>query len=210
MTPTYTQTDLQEGSGPMASSGQTATVNYTGWLYLPDAPQHHGAQFDSSIGRKPFTFRLGSGMVIPGWDQGVDGMKVGGKRTLVIPAADVRGDARRLLEHQFRQFEHSRLAHIGKRFSLQVVKMNLLRTFIEIGHDPVTRAVRPGPLSGAAVTQLGYLIGAWLYDSVGLWLISLYGYGDKVEAFIGVSGAAEGLPQLPEQPDHGRGGVRRR
>ena len=83
----FTATDVVVGTGATATAGSHVAVNYTGWLYLPDAPQHHGAQFDSSIGRKPFTFRLGSGMVIPGWDQGVDGMKVGGKRTLVIPAA---------------------------------------------------------------------------------------------------------------------------
>jgi FKBP-type peptidyl-prolyl cis-trans isomerase FkpA len=79
--------DTTVGTGATATAGKRVTVNYTGWLYLPDAPQHHGEQFDSSVGRKPFTFQLGSGMVIPGWDQGVDGMKVGGKRTLVIPAA---------------------------------------------------------------------------------------------------------------------------
>ena len=68
-------------------AGDRVTVNYTGWLYLPAAPEHHGAKFDSSIGREPFTFRLGSGGVIAGWDHGVAGMQVGGKRTLVIPAA---------------------------------------------------------------------------------------------------------------------------
>jgi FKBP-type peptidyl-prolyl cis-trans isomerase FkpA len=83
----FQKIDGTVGTGAAATAGKYVSVNYTGWLYLPDAPGHHGAQFDSSIGRKPFTFRLGSGMVIPGWDQGVDGMKVGGKRTLVIPAA---------------------------------------------------------------------------------------------------------------------------
>ena len=83
----FQKIDTTVGTGAEATAGKRVTVNYTGWLYLPDAPQHHGEQFDSSIGRKPFTFRLGSGGVIPGWDQGVDGMKVGGKRTLVIPAS---------------------------------------------------------------------------------------------------------------------------
>ena len=85
MNPSYTQTDLREGSGAMASSGQTATVNYTGWLYAPDAAEQKGAKFDSSIGRGPFTFKLGAGQVIRGWDQGVQGMKVGGHRRLVLP-----------------------------------------------------------------------------------------------------------------------------
>ena len=84
---TLQKIDTTVGTGATATAGKRVTVNYTGWLYLPDAPQHHGEQFDSSVGRKPFTFQLGSGMVIPGWDQGVAGMKVGGKRTLVIPAA---------------------------------------------------------------------------------------------------------------------------
>ena len=83
----FQKIDTTVGTGAEATAGKRVTVNYTGWLYLPDAPQHHGEQFDSSVGRKPFTFQLGSGMVIPGWDQGVAGMKVGGKRTLVIPAA---------------------------------------------------------------------------------------------------------------------------
>jgi FKBP-type peptidyl-prolyl cis-trans isomerase FkpA len=79
--------DTVVGKGKVATAGQTVTVNYTGWLYTPKAPKQHGAQFDSSIGREPFSFPLGGGQVIAGWDQGVAGMKVGGKRTLIIPAA---------------------------------------------------------------------------------------------------------------------------
>jgi FKBP-type peptidyl-prolyl cis-trans isomerase FkpA len=78
--------DTVVGTGKEATAGVTAIVNYTGWLYVPDAPQQHGAQFDSSIGREPFSFRLGAGQVIPGWDEGVQGMKIGGKRTLIVPA----------------------------------------------------------------------------------------------------------------------------
>ena len=85
MNPTYTQTDLREGTGAMATSGQTATVNYTGWLFDEGAPDNKGKKFDSSIGRGPFEFRLGAGQVIRGWDQGVQGMKVGGQRRLVLP-----------------------------------------------------------------------------------------------------------------------------
>lgn len=79
--------DTVTGTGAEAVAGATVVVNYTGWIYEPNSPQQHGAQFDSSIGRSPFNFKLGAGQVIPGWDEGVQGMKVGGKRTLVVPAA---------------------------------------------------------------------------------------------------------------------------
>lgn len=83
----FKKIDTVEGSGKVASAGATVTVNYTGWLFAPKEPEQKGAKFDSSIGREPFSFQLGGGQVIKGWDQGVEGMKVGGKRTLVIPAA---------------------------------------------------------------------------------------------------------------------------
>lgn len=83
----YSQTDLTVGTGAEAVSGRTVSVNYTGWLYDPNAPDNKGTQFDSSIGRGPFSFTIGSGSVIRGWDQGVPGMRVGGRRRLVIPPA---------------------------------------------------------------------------------------------------------------------------
>ncbi len=83
----FQKIDSVTGSGKEAVSGATAVVHYTGWLYVPTAPQQHGAQFDSSVGRGPFSFALGAGQVIPGWDEGVQGMKVGGKRTLIVPAS---------------------------------------------------------------------------------------------------------------------------
>ena len=75
--------DSAVGSGTEAKQGNTAVVNYTGWL---DEGGKKGKQFDSSIGRGPFSFALGRGMVIAGWDEGVAGMKIGGKRTLYIPS----------------------------------------------------------------------------------------------------------------------------
>jgi FKBP-type peptidyl-prolyl cis-trans isomerase FkpA len=83
----FKKIDTTEGSGKVAAAGQMVTVNYTGWLFAPSAAGQKGEKFDSSIGREPFSFQLGAGSVIKGWDQGVEGMKVGGKRTLVIPAA---------------------------------------------------------------------------------------------------------------------------
>ncbi len=79
------QTDMTAGNGAEIKSGQTALVHYTGWLYDAGAPENKGKQFDSSAGGEPFEFPLGAGAVIQGWDQGVVGMKVGGKRRLVIP-----------------------------------------------------------------------------------------------------------------------------
>ena len=78
--------DLIVGDGPEARAGQSVTVHYTGWLYDADAADHRGEKFDSSKDRdEPFEFDLGEGMVIRGWDEGVQGMKVGGKRVLTIP-----------------------------------------------------------------------------------------------------------------------------
>jgi FKBP-type peptidyl-prolyl cis-trans isomerase FkpA len=83
---TLQSTDTKVGTGAAATSGKEVTVHYTGWLYDPSASDHHGKKFDSSRDRnEPFSFRLGSGMVIKGWDQGFADMKVGGTRTLVIP-----------------------------------------------------------------------------------------------------------------------------
>jgi FKBP-type peptidyl-prolyl cis-trans isomerase FkpA len=79
-------TDVKKGTGPAIAAGQTAVVHYTGWLYSPDAKDHKGQKFDSSRDRNdPFSFNVGGGEVIGGWDQGVVGMQVGGHRTLVIP-----------------------------------------------------------------------------------------------------------------------------
>lgn len=90
---TLQTTDTVVGSGSAAIVGATVTVNYTGWLYDASAPNFRGAQFDSSVSKAPFSFKLGAGQVIAGWDQGVAGMKVGGSRTLIIPSALAYGSA---------------------------------------------------------------------------------------------------------------------
>ena len=72
--------ELQAGTGVEATTGKTVDVHYTGWLT-------DGTKFDSSLDRgRPFSFPLGAGRVIQGWDQGIQGMKVGGRRQLVIPS----------------------------------------------------------------------------------------------------------------------------
>ena len=77
--------DTHAGTGASPKPGQTAVVHYTGWLYVNGAK---GKKFDSSVDRnEPFSFPVGQGRVIRGWDEGVASMKVGGKRTLIIPPA---------------------------------------------------------------------------------------------------------------------------
>ena len=79
--------DRPAGTGAVATAGSEVTVHYTGWLYDENAADQRGEKFDSSVDRgEPFTFLLGAGRVIRGWDDGVAGMKVGGKRTLLVPA----------------------------------------------------------------------------------------------------------------------------
>lgn len=79
--------DHKVGDGKEAVAGKTVDVHYTGWLYSSTAPNNKGTKFDSSLDRGArFSFPLGEGRVIKGWDQGVAGMKVGGQRTLIIPA----------------------------------------------------------------------------------------------------------------------------
>jgi FKBP-type peptidyl-prolyl cis-trans isomerase len=80
--------DVKLGEGAEAIAGQNVSVHYTGWLFDEAAADHKGKKFDSSRDRgQPFEFPLGAGHVIKGWDVGVEGMKVGGQRTLTIPSA---------------------------------------------------------------------------------------------------------------------------
>jgi FKBP-type peptidyl-prolyl cis-trans isomerase FkpA len=83
----FTATDVVVGTGATASTGKTATVTYTGWLYSATAADHKGIQFDSGS----VSFTLGQGQMIQGFEQGVTGMLVGGKRTLVIPSSMAYG-----------------------------------------------------------------------------------------------------------------------
>ena len=91
---TFSQKDLRLGTGATAASGNSLTVNYTGWIYDPTKPDFKGIQFDSTAAAGPFTFTLGSGSVIQGWDKGLVGMEVGGIRQLIIPPSLGYGDVR--------------------------------------------------------------------------------------------------------------------
>jgi FKBP-type peptidyl-prolyl cis-trans isomerase len=82
---TVTKLDLAVGTGIEAVAGDSVTMAYTGWLYDETKTESKGTQFDQRTAANPITFQLGKGAVIAGWDQGVVGMRVGGKRRLVIP-----------------------------------------------------------------------------------------------------------------------------
>ena len=87
-------TDVAVGSGEPIASGQTAVVHYTGWLYAPSQSDHKGTKFDSSREKgQPFRFKVGAGNVIKGWDEGVVGMTVGGRRELIVPSQMGYGEA---------------------------------------------------------------------------------------------------------------------
>lgn len=90
--PQLQKIDTKVGTGEEADIGQTVSVHYTGWLYDENAPDKKGKKFDSSFDRNEyFSFMLGAGRVIKGWDKGVTGMKVGGQRTLIIPPSMAYG-----------------------------------------------------------------------------------------------------------------------
>ena len=84
---TLQTTDTLVGAGAVAANGNTLTIHYTGWLYSNTAANFRGTQFDTSVGKQPFQFKLGAGTVIAGFDQGLVGMRVGGTRVLIIPSA---------------------------------------------------------------------------------------------------------------------------
>jgi FKBP-type peptidyl-prolyl cis-trans isomerase FkpA len=93
--PAFSQTDLRVGTGEAAATGDTLTVQYTGWLFDDSIPVQNGLQFDSIAGGSPLLFVLGAGQVIAGWEQGLVGVQAGGVRRLVIPPALAYGSIRR-------------------------------------------------------------------------------------------------------------------
>lgn len=82
--------DLESGAGAEARKGKTLVVHYTGWFYDPTEDER-GRKFDSSHGGTPLSFRLGDGLVIKGWDDGLTGMRVGGVRTLIVAPSAAYG-----------------------------------------------------------------------------------------------------------------------
>lgn len=90
----FSQTDIREGTGAEAVNDARLTVDYTLWLYSETAAGNRGIQVESSIGRTPFSFVLGSDEVIEGWNRGLLGMRVGGLRRLIVPPSLGYGDTR--------------------------------------------------------------------------------------------------------------------
>jgi FKBP-type peptidyl-prolyl cis-trans isomerase FkpA len=93
--PGFSTTDIRLGTGAQAATGQQLTVEYTLWLYDSTHPEGKGLLLDTSMGAGPFSFVLGSGAVIAGWEQGLPGMRVGGLRRLVVPPSLGYGGTRR-------------------------------------------------------------------------------------------------------------------
>jgi FKBP-type peptidyl-prolyl cis-trans isomerase len=92
----YSQTDLQVGSGAAAATGNQLTLNYSGWLYDASKPDSKGPLFDSSYATgQPFTVTLGAGQVIDGWERGLVGMQAGGVRRLIVPPSLAYGGERK-------------------------------------------------------------------------------------------------------------------
>jgi len=89
-----TVTDIRPGTGAIALNGNLLSVHYVGWLYDPSRTDGKGGVFDTTRSGTPFTFTLGAEDVIPGWDQGLVGMSVGGLRRLVIPPKLAYGESR--------------------------------------------------------------------------------------------------------------------
>jgi FKBP-type peptidyl-prolyl cis-trans isomerase FkpA len=90
----FSKTDLRVGDGTTANIGNVVTVNYWGWLFDASKPDQKGALFETSIGSATFSFVLGAGQVITGWDEGLIGMNVGGLRRLILPPSKAYGPSR--------------------------------------------------------------------------------------------------------------------
>ncbi len=88
----FSTTDIVVGTGTEAVAGKTVRVYYTGWVYSTSATDNKGSQFDANTAGPGFSFTIGAGAVIKGWEQGIVGMRVGGKRRLVIPPSLGYGD----------------------------------------------------------------------------------------------------------------------
>jgi len=89
----FSTTDLVVGTGAEATTGRTASVFYTLWLYDPSKPDNKGTQYDSNVGGSPFAVTIGAQGTIPGFEQGITGMRVGGKRRIIVPPDLAYGSA---------------------------------------------------------------------------------------------------------------------
>jgi len=89
----FSSVDLTVGTGDVAVANKVLIVNYTGWLYDSTKSENKGNQFDTTVNKTPFGFKLGANLVIRGWEMGVPGMRVGGKRRLTIPSDLAYGSA---------------------------------------------------------------------------------------------------------------------
>lgn len=164
--------DLVEGEGSEATLGSQVSVHYTGWLYSADSTGGKSTQFDSSIERgQPFKFVLGFEQVIPGWDQGVSGMKVGGKRELIIPSDLAYGE--------------QDLGIIPPNstliFEVELLEVNDLRSDVGIDDLVVGEGAEATPGMIIKVHYTGWLMNADSTDSKGSKFDSSYDAGEMLE-----------------------------
>ncbi len=170
--------DIVEGEGAEATLGSQVSVHYTGWLYAADSTDGKSTQFDSSIERgQTFKFILGFGQVIPGWDQGVEGMKVGGKRELIIPADLAYGDQDLGLIPP-----NSTLI-----FEVELVEVVELRGDVGIEDVVVGDGAEATPGMIIKVHYTGWLMNADSTDSKGAKFDSSFNTGEMLELPIGRS-----------------------
>lgn len=164
--------DLVEGEGAVATLGAQVSVHYTGWLYAADSTDGKSTKFDSSIERgQPFKFILGFQQVIPGWDEGVDGMKVGGKRQLIIPADLAYGD--------------QDLGIIPPNstliFDVELLEVNDIRSEVGVEDIVVGDGAEATPGMIIKVHYTGWLMNADSTDSKGAKFDSSYDNGQMLE-----------------------------
>lgn len=164
--PEFKQSDNPVGTGAVAANNDLLAINYTGWLYDASKADFKGAKIDSSIDRgTPLTFTLGTGQQLPGWDQGLVGMRAGGKRTLILPASLAFGATARDAIAQVGTNVYApipanspliyevQLISVTKAISLPVVTVTSVDTLPGTGAQAVT-----GKTVSVAYT-------GWLYDS---------------------------------------------
>ncbi|MDA1028913.1 MAG: FKBP-type peptidyl-prolyl cis-trans isomerase [Bacteroidetes bacterium] len=167
--------DLVVGEGEVATVGSQVSVHYSGWLYAPDSTGGKGTFFDGSVDRgQQFNFILGFGQVIPGWDQGLEGMKVGGKRELIIPAELAYG-----VEGRGSIPANSALIFEVELFDVTDLSSDIIKEELVVGEG-----AEATPGMQIKVHYTGWLMNADSTESKGAEFDSSIGRGEMLELLI--------------------------